>query len=298
MDHKRHHWVPKSYLDAWLDPNASPGNGQVWVFSKDGTLRNPSATVNLFRKRDLYTRRRQDGSRDLSVETGLLHCVETNFVPVREKVARREPLTDAERLHLCAFVATMLGRPLSVAKSVAGAFQDLKGQIDKIATSLHKQFGDPEDPDPLASLKQDPLYAEIAEMVSEPAPAWVAGAAQVYLPVLARMRLTMLRTNDSIGFITSDSPCMLRDADVGSYPPFFRSPQIGSPKAEVTLPLSPGLCVHFSWGGKEADLTVAAETLGLVNALTCAASAQHVVVCRNEFRPDWQRFTKPTQAGS
>jgi len=288
MEHKRHHWVPTSYLDAWVDPQAPTSKEPyVWVFTKDGKPLDHSTTQNLFHKKDLYTIRAKDGSRDLYVETKLLHGIESNFVPVRDKLSRGESLTTTELLHLCAFTAALRGRTLPTVKSIAASYQDVKRQIDRIATAQHKQFGMGSDPDPLASLRQDPTYADVEAMANNPAVAWLVGSLRLYVPALTAMHLTVLRTADVTGFITSDNPCVLTDADIASYPAFYKAPQLGSQEAEVTLPLSPRMYALFSWSRRHNTVTVGPETVELVNRQTCAFSDQRVVVCRNEFRPQW-----------
>jgi len=289
MDHKRHHWVPKSYLDAWIDPE-SPASREpyVWVFTKEGKPLDHSATPKLFHKRDLYTIRRSDGQRDLSIETKLLRTIEYNFVAVRDKILQGKSLATQDRLHLCAFAAGMRGRTLPAVKDVASAFQDAKDQIERIATASHRQYGSPDQTDPLASLKDDPLYAEVHRMASAPAVPWVVASLRCHVPVLANMRLAVLHTDDDLGFITSDNPCVLFDPDLATYPMLYRAPQLGSPGAEVTLPLSPRACALFTWSSRDDTRPISPEVALLINRRTCGASDARVVVCRREFRPGWR----------
>jgi hypothetical protein len=56
VKHKRQHYVPKSYLQAWCDPNCPPGQTPyVWVFSKGGGRVRKKSPEKLFRETDMYT---------------------------------------------------------------------------------------------------------------------------------------------------------------------------------------------------------------------------------------------------
>ena len=72
LPHKRQHWIPRSYLNAWCDP-ATPKEHQpyVWRFEKDGTSRARKSPKNIFHATDLYTIHLSDGTRELSIEHGL-----------------------------------------------------------------------------------------------------------------------------------------------------------------------------------------------------------------------------------
>src|SRR5262245_37854393 len=97
VEHKRQHFVPQSYLKAWCDPTTPVGQEPyVWLFLKDGSEVRRKAPDNLFHETDLYTIRRDDGTRDLVLEHGLSQ-LESEFVSIRDtKLARCEPLTASE----------------------------------------------------------------------------------------------------------------------------------------------------------------------------------------------------------
>jgi Protein of unknown function (DUF4238) len=70
--HKTQHWIPRSYLRAWADPNGPAAHkSYVHVFSKDGSTSRKKAPENLFTETELYTIRLPDGGRDLRLEHGL-----------------------------------------------------------------------------------------------------------------------------------------------------------------------------------------------------------------------------------
>jgi hypothetical protein len=94
--HKDQHWVPRSYLNAWCDPDCPvlyvP---YVHVFRRDGAYVGRRAPKNLFTENNLYTIKGKDGARDLRLEHGL-STIEDEFARLRPKIERREPLTPEE----------------------------------------------------------------------------------------------------------------------------------------------------------------------------------------------------------
>jgi hypothetical protein len=64
VKHGKQHYVTKSYLEAWCDPEMPQGHEPyVWVFSKDGSNPRRKAPENIFHERDFYTIKEADGSR-------------------------------------------------------------------------------------------------------------------------------------------------------------------------------------------------------------------------------------------
>jgi hypothetical protein len=57
--------------------------------------------------------------------------------------------------------------------------------------------------------------------------------------LLSGMTVTILCTPDDTPFITSDAPVVWHDPELYKMPPFYRTPGLGSPTIEVTMPLAP-----------------------------------------------------------
>src|SRR5215472_10738844 len=98
MEYSKQHWVPKSYLEAWCDPDPPPRYGRyVWRFLKDGSKVQRKSPANIFAETDFYTIHLDGGGRDLSLEHRL-GTLEREFCRIREtRIAKREPLTREEK---------------------------------------------------------------------------------------------------------------------------------------------------------------------------------------------------------
>jgi hypothetical protein len=110
--HKSQHWIPRSYLRAWIDP-ASPAGQEpfVHVYSKDGGSHRKKAPENLFSATNLYTIKLPDGGRDLRLEHGLAD-LESGFALLRRDFLReRRKLPALRRVKFMAFVAAHARTP-------------------------------------------------------------------------------------------------------------------------------------------------------------------------------------------
>jgi hypothetical protein len=70
--HKRQHWIPDTYLDAWCDPDPARQNPRrVYRYDRDGSFRDYRPPSRIFTVDDLYTVPGPGGSRDLKTEHAL-----------------------------------------------------------------------------------------------------------------------------------------------------------------------------------------------------------------------------------
>src|SRR5258708_40104583 len=130
MENKSQHWIPRSYLEPWCDPNRVPANAEpyVWCFPKNGGSGKRKAPHDLFEDSDFYTILTADGERDLSLEDGLA-VLENRFRPIRSLIEARQPISDRDRVWLCGFVAAMHWRT----RSQRDAFRQEWGHVVKVA---------------------------------------------------------------------------------------------------------------------------------------------------------------------
>jgi len=166
----------------------------------------------------------KDGSRDLSVEN-TLGQIETDFQPILMAIRRRQNLTPLQRTKLAIFTAAMMGRSKKQGDQWLGQWLE---HVEKVKR-MEEMF---EVTEPSLSQKlEQGLENSHAELV--------INTIKAAAPVLSGMTLTILTTNDSDGFITSDAPAVMYNPKAHRLPPFYRSPGLLQPDVEVSLPLSP-----------------------------------------------------------
>ena len=107
---KDQHWVPSSYLAAWIDPGCPPDyEGYVHIFDRDGGNARKKAPKNILSMPDLYTIF-EDGNRNLRIEDAFSKF-EQEFVRVRRKLHAGAELDAVDAGILYVFVGAMLARP-------------------------------------------------------------------------------------------------------------------------------------------------------------------------------------------
>ncbi|PYO99123.1 MAG: hypothetical protein DMD61_08185 [Gemmatimonadetes bacterium] len=122
------------------------------------------------------------------------------------------------------FVAAMSVRT----KSQQTHWQETFDHQHRIVTQLEQAHGAP----PRTSLQTAAISAHAHQFA-------IANVLAVMPPLLFPMSHAVLETDDELGFITSDRPCVIYNPDMYKWPPMYRNPGLGLEKTEVTLPLSP-----------------------------------------------------------
>lgn len=292
--HKRQHWVPRAYLEAWCDP-ATPEGQQpyVWRFEKDGNSRSRKSPKNIFHATDLYTIQLPDGKRELAIEHGLAG-LESEFVYIRDEVlARRNRISDKHRILLCAFVAAMKARSRSQLEHLHSEFRRIFGHITEFKEMMEAR---PPHERALAARQVSPPggnsrtwdYEDMRTVTEGPVAPWVAGITAAQLPYLTQMNFAVLTTTSELGFITSDSPCVWFDPESYKRHPLNRGTGLGYPSIEITLPASPRQMLFLSWSDLAGYIDdVPDRVLDDLNRRTRFHAHQHFVVAYDTTKPIW-----------
>jgi hypothetical protein len=288
MDRGKQHWVPRSYLAAWCDPD-TPANHDpyVWLLPKEGGTGRRKAPENAFAETDFYTVHLLDGRRDLSLEQGL-GTLEDRFCRIRNaRIANREPLNNEERVWLCAFIAAMHARTRAQRNALQQQWshaltvaEDLQQALDRMSPAQRRQHRPPtvigETTGP--SLTID----DVRKLADRPIQHMLHTIIEEELPVLARMNLVIFTTHDEIGFVTSDHPCARFDPERRRRPPNLESPSI-----EVTMPISPNSLALLCWSDLPPYKEMSPFEVDNANRLQQMICEESLVVRRNVTKPVW-----------
>lgn len=167
----------------------------------------------------------KDGTRNLFVEN-TLGQIENDFQPILRAIRRRQNLTSLQRAKLAIFTAAMMGRSK---KQGDHWLAQEKEYVEKVKRMEEK----------LGRAGERPV-SERAELSLENSHAnLVMNTIKTAAPLLLSMTLTIITTDDTEGFITSDAPAVMYNPSAHKLPPFFRSPGLLQPEVEVSLPLTP-----------------------------------------------------------
>lgn len=114
--------------------------------------------------------------------------------------------------------------------------------------------------------------------------------------LLFQMDIAIISTDDDIGFITTDAPCVWFDPEARSRPFPYNSVGLGFPPVEVTLPVSPTQCLMFNHAGRAGYLKTTRMIVDELNRRHRAHADEHFVVRCNETRPIWFDMGTPPDA--
>ncbi len=290
--HKDQHWIPQSYLKAWADPDAAEPGPRVWRFSKDGERSAKKSPKGIFFEEELYTIQLADGTRDLRVEHGLAG-LESEFVEIRDTILHNDKAPDARQdLLLRAFIAAMHSRTRAHLGHWQGQFKSLRDQMDRMRSAMMAKTPSErariaKATAPIVPSGESHSYDDVQQMAEGPVGPMVVAMVQSQLPVLAQMNLAILTTDDPVGFITSDKPCVWFDPDAYKRPPIYRGVGLDSPKVEVTLPASPTQILLLSWHDLKGYYRIPAAVLDDLNRRTRFSCDEYFVCRRNETRTIW-----------
>jgi len=259
MDHKKQHWIPRSYLSAWCDPDA-PENHEpyVWMFAKDGKTSKHKAPKNIFLENEMYTIHRVDGERDLQLEYGL-QGLEDSFARLsRDKLINRIELSPEETAHMLLFIAAMTARTASQRDHM----QDQWGEALKMMDSLSEQVSGMTEEEKRKFAAMQPLsssssssgkslsHEQVRKLAKKPLQQTMFPMIISQSTIFSQMHMAIIGTIVEPGFITSDSPCVWFDPEAYKRPPFYQTVGLVYETVEVTLPISPKQCILLSWNEK------------------------------------------------
>ncbi|CAN5350051.1 hypothetical protein BH09PSE1_BH09PSE1_25100 [soil metagenome] len=271
---KKHHRVPKSYLAQFID-----GDGALWVYDPKSAGPRNSIPLNEAVETDLYSFIEPDGTRNTQVESALA-ALESAGMPVLKAVATGVSgigtLSDDDRFAMAALVASIYLR----SDTLRQHFANFEGRVLSRAAQLTMSHdgawetfarrqaaaGKPISPEQRAATREfiaDPSRYEL-HMRKDGTMMHLA-TLETVAKLMFQMEWTLLLAAPGEPLITSDNPAVLIIANEGRG--FYRG-GLGSPQAEVTLPLSPSVALLMHWrSGLSASFQANRETTRNLNRM-------------------------------
>jgi hypothetical protein len=290
MKHKRQHIVPNCYLSTWLEPVTPTGQERaLWKFAKDGTGKHRKSPKKTFVESNRYTVLLKNGERDLRIEH-TLDQIENGFSGVLRRLQRREKLTILDKAKLAIFTAAMLGRTRRRADHWKDTWKDLRrvmsafegnGEGSKASGTLP-----PNEPLPPGAVRIS--AEEIDEFLVNSHPEYLANTIEISGPMLFTMDLSFYSTDDELGFLTSDEPCIMHNSTAYRYDPMMRGPGLLQRDIQVLLPLSPRLLIVFSHTPTYPFITpLNRDRVDEINRMIVWSAKDEIVSWRGELREEW-----------
>ncbi|GJL73400.1 MAG: hypothetical protein NMNS01_25990 [Nitrosomonas sp.] len=290
--HKKQHYIPACYLKAWRDPHTPASQTPyVWVFDKDGSNVRKKAPENIFYETDLYTIHRANDSRDLVLEKGLSQ-LETEFTRIRNsKISYKRPVEESEHVLLCAFTAAAHARTPSSREHHRKQWEKPLRKMEKMMEWV--KTATPEQKKRLIAMytpfpdsKEHITYEQVKQMHDNPLQTMLFSMIQIVTERLCKLDFAIFVTNDEIGFLTSDNPCVWFDPEAYKRPPLYRGPGIIYKTIEITIPLSPFHTLFFNRQGISGYIDAIPEVVDELNRRV-RFSAENYFVARQNVRCDY-----------
>lgn len=271
---KNQHYVPRSYLAEFADPNTPKGyEPYVWVFSKDGKKFEKKGITKTFTQTHLYTFD-FNGEKDFSMEQSLSSIEDKYAYVFRQKVRQKKPLTEMEHAYLCAFVAAQMQRTPRFGRNQENFIQQLIDHGTQIA--LAHGVTDSEQVRQWKEYKKDAHKLMMVDSIP-----YVAN-------ILMQMSVAFLCVRDPSKhwFITSDDPCVFFNPDL-QWQRFY-GPGFGQQNVQLTLALSPEITVLFSWSNFRGYSYLSDRNVeNMLNRMTRAYSDKEFISPHSRTRRVW-----------
>lgn len=263
------HYVPQEYLRAF----AIDGRPKhVWMFDKKKESWSAAAIDKIAQERDYFTP---------EVEAALARQVESPGHAVLKRLRGLEHLVPGDREALSLYIAVMIKR---VPRSRRKAHELLPEVLESTITDTRQEFTEVlqnTNPDRLKSLLDE--LDRVAAKYRKATPQSVVD--QINTPTVAKEMVDaiermvwrlVLRPTKASPFITSDHPAF-----------FFDAYGVGSPKAELTFPLSPDMTLMGSHQGEARSMLVAPATKDIAKEINrrVAGGAERFVF--SSVRAQW-----------
>lgn len=242
VEKKEQHFVPKSYLAAWSDPETpAKQTPYVHTFLKDGSGHKRKSPSNVFWMPDLYTRFAPNGERDLSIEDWLCG-VEGRFVQARNHVLNGNNPDEDCIADIFLFVSTMITRiPRQIER-----FQTFWKRIETVASDI--TINPNAKPIPSLNRHEESIslsMEDVRKAANDPMGTWFPITVAQHAEAMAQFYgLTILVRDDYPPFLTNDNPAATYDVRSEERRHPFRG-GLSSPDLQIVMPASPSMAFHF-----------------------------------------------------
>ena len=295
--HRAQHYVPKSYLSAWCDPDTPSGmQPYVWTFDPSGGAGTKRAPHNLFTEKNIYTITMPDGSRDLRIEHELSKLEYGLKTLVADFVVRRRQLPLPRQSRLIKFIAAMHGRTPQAREIQRTLWQNALNvaelQERDLATSSASETERAIGASGLGASPRRVKLDDLRRVVESPMQYLLPGAIADGLPMLSQMTMTIMCT-DEPSFIASDSPVTWFDPTVPRDKFLTHKKSLSDPGIEVAMPLSPRhtIILHHPmtpFVKPVKYITASGSTAAALNRRTAHYADKAIVSWRDGFDPAWR----------
>lgn len=249
---KRHHYIPRFYLDGFVDPYNKP---YIWVYEKGSPNIIKATARSIAVKKHYYSFTTSNGKRDSETFENILAKIEGKVAPIFQKIKHHESLDDQERRSFATFLAYTMTRVPCYRENIERVAADtikklsviwashptgFKSMVEKFERDRGNKIGMS-----IEKLRKFMLNGQYDITVDPQFSLGMAAMAKHLTPVLFSTNWTFWEATDDYKFVTSDNP--LSYLDPTHDPRSFYGVGLLNENIEITFPISKDLMFVGIW---------------------------------------------------
>jgi len=247
----------------------------------------------------MYTLFKSDGSREVGIEE-IYGKIESDFFPTLRRLEAGEQIDSKDRSRIAYFLSAQAVRTPAFRdhwKSQLGRIVDQVTDLEEWARTATRE--QKERMSRVSILRPANDASEIPVQSIKDAhlkPLQLVGVPMFIelVKILDCMHMTIVYTDDVLGYITSDCPVSISDPALILRPPVYRQISLLSPTVEISMPLSPSFYVVFTYNNALPESTKANSTTLLeFNRSTRFNAHSHFITKSKITEPYWFFDTTP-----
>jgi len=282
---KRHHYIPKFYLEGFGDPNNKPF---LWVYEKGGSNFIKASAKDIAVEKHYFTFLDSQGERDSETLENALADIEGKVASIFKKIFKEESLSEEDRAIFASFLALMMTRVPNFRNNIATMLESVMKRMSLMMASHKKGFAGSikrfeqdtgtEIGMPVEELRQFMLDESKYEIKANPqfSLAMALSNLDTLTRVFFNMTWTFVKATGDYKFLSGDNP--LYYCDPTHDPRSFYGVGLANKNAEVTLPLSREVALFSSWQGRSAYAQGRNAHVKGINKRTILAASRFVFV--------------------
>lgn len=279
---KKHHYIPKFYLEGFVDPHNKP---YIWVYEKGNPTIRKATSLNIAVQKYYYAFPTPEGEKDSDTIENALAAIEGEVAPVFQKIKAQKNLEEKEKYWLAMFLALMMTRVPNFRENVERATSEVMKKTNKILASNPEHFESfirrfeektgEKIKVPLDDLRKFCLSDEY-EIVTKPhfSLEIFLSLFEDFAPIFFKMNWRFLIATDDFKFATCDNP--LCYVDPTHDPKSWYGFGLGNKNIEVTFPISKDLAFLGTWTKKDGYTQSTNNLVKSVNHRTCLNASRFV----------------------
>jgi len=281
---ERHHFLPRFYLEGFIDPNNKP---YLWVYEKGNPDIVKASPVDVAVQKHYYSITTEKGMRDSETFEDFFATLESDVAPLFVKLENKQSLNDDERKLVSLFLAFMMTRVPNFRNNIEETHSEIVKQVTmwlakdpKRFQSIMEKYGkDAGDKInfPIDAIREFVLDDSRYTVKTKPEFSlfMIMELSRSFAKVFYDMKWTFFPATDEYKFLTSDNPLFRLDPTYDPKSPYGVG--LRNKNIEVTFPISRNMALLAGWNTiKERYSKTNSSMVRNINKRSIGSALQYV----------------------